>query len=471
MKLTLGRLFLLISLFCASIVFAQPDTLWSSTYDISNWDSPESVLMTSDGYIVTGYTRDSDNVQDFMTLKVSFDGSLQWSNSYSDPTLEFPKACEILEAPADDEFYLFGSAQLIGTSYTDIRILRIDTDGNLLEEIMFGEPEEDFVVAAAATSDGGYIIVGCEGITSSENIYLLKTDSQLNTEWRRSYSTQSQFPSVVIQTSDGGFMVAGTTEPWSSNSDCFLFKTDPTGAVEFETICESSMFDRMEDICEADDGCYIGLWAKNSPSPYSTVLVKLDSQGVVLWENEHMGGRGSQMLLNSDGTIVVTGVFVPDMWLMCADTFGNTLWETRLNAGTLNHVGMAICPNDDGGYLVAAITNPAGGEKDVWLLNFDSYTGIIWENPTAEGLAISSIRPNPSAGPVFVEYNMPFLSSTHISIYDAAGRTVDSFEQPSIPAGSNTFCWTPAEETPMGCYTILVEACGTAASQRCVILR
>jgi len=60
------------------------------------------------------------------------------------------------------------------------------------------------------------------------------------------------------------------------------------------------------------------------------------------------------MLLNSDGTIVITGVYIHDMWLMCADALGNELWETRLNAGTLNHCGYAMSATDADGYLVAA---------------------------------------------------------------------------------------------------------------------
>lgn len=454
-----------------SLAFAQPDTLWSSTIDVSKYDSPSSVINTPDGYIIAGYTSDMSYNNDYMVFKVDLNGSLLWSNLYSDPALEFEFAAEVIEAPEDNEYYIFGHAQVVGTPYTDLRILRIDGDGTLLEEKMFGEPNEDFVVSAAATSDDGYIIVGCEGIYPSFNIFLLKLDSQLNTEWRRSYFTSTQNPSVVIQTSDGGFLVAGTTEPSSSNSDCYLLKTDHTGVVEFETDFGSPIFDRIEDIIEVDEGSYMGLWAKNDPSPYSTVLVKLDSQGAILWENEHMGGRGNQMLINSDGTIVVTGVNAPDMWLMCADTLGNELWETRLNAGTLNHVGLAICPNGDGGYLVAAATNPAAGEADVWLLNFDSYTGIVWQNSSAEGLWISSIRPNPSASSVFMDFNMPVPSSALISIFDIAGRRIDSFQQYSLPAGINSFCWTPDETLLQGCYTVMIETSGYTASQPCVILR
>lgn len=472
MRLNSGNLFILICLLIPATAISQPDTLWTSTIDIEQHDASESVLRTSDGYLVAGHLFDG-SYYNYFVIKIDTDGSLMWENTYSDPALEFCGAYEILEAPENDEFYVFGSAQLIGTSYLDIRILRIDADGNLLEETMFGGAFEDWLYAAANTSDSGYIIACAEGNYPHMDIQLTKVDSQLDIEWQKEYGgTLEDYPSSVIQTSDGGYLVTGWTYSFGAQYvDCYLIKTDSDGNVEWETTYGSPLFDRMVDVCETDDGSFIGLWMKYNPT--STTIVKIDQMGTIEWKNEHVGRNASQLLQNDDGTIVITGVGVNNhsLWLMCADTLGNCLWETFLNAGFLNHCGHALCFSHEGGYFVAASKNFIRAELDIWLLNFENYTGINVEGPASVDLAISSIWPTPFQSSVFLEYSLPAAGSAVVSVYDAAGRIVDSFDQSILPEGSNSFCWTPDETLPAGCYTLMLEACGETASRRCVLLR
>jgi hypothetical protein len=215
------------------------------------------------------------------------------------------------------------------------------------------------------------------------NILLVKVDPQLNIEWQKEYGgTTGDFPSSVLQTSDGGYLVSGWTYSFDAQSaDCYLLKTDSDGTVEFETTYGTSQFDRLIDVCETDDGCYMGLWVKYFPT--STTIVQIDQQGNIEWMNQHMGRNASSLLQNDDDTIVITGVKSDNFLLMCADNLGNQLWETLLNAGTFNHCGMALYSNNIGGYFVAANTNPGAGMTYLWLLNFESYTGITIEDPAS----------------------------------------------------------------------------------------
>ena len=72
----------------------------------------------------------------------------------------------------------------------------------------------------APTSDGGYIIA-CSN--------LIKIDSEFNIQWSKPYG--DWFAYSVIQTSDGGYALAGTIIFEGISSDAWLIKTDSGGII------------------------------------------------------------------------------------------------------------------------------------------------------------------------------------------------------------------------------------------------
>jgi hypothetical protein len=70
------------------------------------------------------------------------------------------------------------------------------------------------------------------------DVFLVKTDANGNIIWAKTYGGwNNDIASSVRQTSDGGYIVAGTT--WSfgtGNGDVFLIKTDANGNIDFCSI-------------------------------------------------------------------------------------------------------------------------------------------------------------------------------------------------------------------------------------------
>jgi len=78
------------------------------------------------------------------------------------------------------------------------------------------------------TSDGGYIIVGTTGVwgTGAHEIGLIKTDTGGNKIWDKTFgNTGADTASSVQQTSDGGYIIKGL----SGGANLWLIKTDPNG--------------------------------------------------------------------------------------------------------------------------------------------------------------------------------------------------------------------------------------------------
>ena len=66
-----------------------------------------------------------------------------------------------------------------------------------------------------------------------DDFWLIKTDEDGNMQWNRTYGgTGSDIASSLIETSDGGYAIAGYTFSFAAgNSDLWLVKTDEQGVI------------------------------------------------------------------------------------------------------------------------------------------------------------------------------------------------------------------------------------------------
>ena len=79
------------------------------------------------------------------------------------------------------------------------------------------------------TTDGGYIIAGSNYTTNNDyDAYLIKTNSTGDTLWTRAYGgSDPDYAYSVKQTSDGGYIIAGITRSFGAGLiDPYLVKTD-----------------------------------------------------------------------------------------------------------------------------------------------------------------------------------------------------------------------------------------------------
>ena len=97
----------------------------------------------------------------------------------------------------------------------------------------YGGSESDLGYSVQQTSDGGYIITGRTNSFGSGNwdIWLIKTDAQGSEEWSQTYGGDgSDQGRAVRQTSDGGYIITGSSSSFGSgNDDIWLIKTDAQG--------------------------------------------------------------------------------------------------------------------------------------------------------------------------------------------------------------------------------------------------
>ena len=277
-----------------------PDTLWTSTYGGMNFDTGEAVEVTTDGgFIIAGWTLSFGRGQrDVYLAKVDAHGDTLWTKTYGDTLLDSGYS---VQQTSDGGYIVAGETEertAYGEELSRIYLIRTDAKGDTLWTRRYGETFYDYGRSVKITSDGGFIVAG----TSGGDAHLLKTDAEGNVVWSRSYGwSHSESGESVIQTSDGGYAITGET--WSfglGGPDVFLIKTDSDGDTLWTRVYEAGGYDYGRSVLETDDGGFVV--AGNAGG--DILILKTDSFGGVEWMKGYGGtdfDKGYEIEKTSDG--------------------------------------------------------------------------------------------------------------------------------------------------------------------------
>ncbi len=149
----------------------------------------------------------------------------------------------------------------------------------------YGGTSDDFARFVQQTSDGGYIVVGETNSFGELDIFLIKTDAKGNVQWAKTYEVMDfEYASSVQQTSDGGYIVAGFTTSFGADDwNIFLIKTDAKGNVQWaKTYVETDTINRGAfSVQQTSDGGYIlaGTTISFGAGEGDIFLIKTDARG------------------------------------------------------------------------------------------------------------------------------------------------------------------------------------------------
>jgi hypothetical protein len=218
----------------------------------------------------------------------------------------------------------------------------------------FGGTGGEWAFSVVQTSDGGYALAGYTTSygAGKSDFWLIKTDSLGNQQWNKTYGgTANDWASSVVQTSDGGYALVGSTYSSSGSSyDFWLIKTDPSGNE---------------------------LWNKTYGThynDYASSVVETVDHGYALTGVTNSFGDGA---LTSFRDLFIVGN--ADAWLVKTDSSGNELWNKTFG-GPHDDGAFSLAQTIDGGYALAGNTYSFsdGDNTDFWLVKTDSSGNELW---------------------------------------------------------------------------------------------
>jgi predicted secreted protein len=386
--LTVIMTFLAFSIFLASMPMASAAGIveWSKTYGGTGADSGAGdIIQTSDGgYAISGDTASfGAGSTDYWLIKTDALGNMQWNKTYGGSLAESDAAmCQTI----DGGFALVGDTKSFGVGSNDVWLVKTDAAGNMQWNKTYGGTGADLGINVAQTSDGGYAVAGYTSSFGAGGIdfWLIKTDAAGNMQWNRTYGGPgSDYCFNVVQTSDGGYAVAGPTNSFGAgNYDIWLVKTDAAGNMQWNKTHGGSGMEWMDQMIPTVVGGYAIAGFTNSFGAGSSDvwLVKTDALGNMEW-NKTYGGPGSDngfhLTQTAEGGYAIIGSTSSfgaggnDVWAIKTDVSGNILGNQTFG-GTSTDDGRSIIQTIDGGYLLAGNTMSFGaGGSDFYVVKID----------------------------------------------------------------------------------------------------
>jgi len=205
---------------------SRGDTLWTKTFGGLYEDVGYSALQTSDGgYIIAGWTYSfGAGMEDLYLIRTDAQGDTLWTKAYGGPLID----CSYSVQMTSDSGFINTGVTSFGSGGGDLWLLKTDAQGDTLWAKAYRGKSVTFGNSVYPTRDGGYIAVG-----NTDDVYLLKADARGDSLWSRIYGnpniTFSDAGYSVLQTTDGGYIIAGYTMIASCNTDVYLIKTDSLG--------------------------------------------------------------------------------------------------------------------------------------------------------------------------------------------------------------------------------------------------
>jgi len=258
---------------------------------------------------------------------------------------------------------------------------------------IYGGNGSDYARSVEQTFDGGYVFAG--NTTSfgsdSNDVYIVKTDSQGDTMWTRLYGgADYDAANSVHQTVDGGYIIAGDTRSFGAGDrDLYLMKTDSCGDTVWSHTYGHEGLDEGFCVQQTNDSGYIfsGWTEPFIGDLFDMYLVKTNGVGDTLWTRTY-GGNDDRAAYSveqtSDGGYIVAGCnpfyggVEYDAYLVKTDSIGDTLW-TRSYGGSETEGAIYAQQTSDEGYIVAGYTRSFGaGLTDIWILKTDNNGDTLW---------------------------------------------------------------------------------------------
>jgi len=465
---------------------ALGDTLWTGLYGGLYYDLAHSVARTSDGgYIIAGETNSfGAGSADVYLAKIDAMGGTTWTRSYGGP--EFERA-HVIRQTSDGGYIVVGQTASFGAGGHDVYLVRTDALGDSLWAYAYGGPQYEVGYSVVETDDGGYLVVGYTysfGMGSSD-IYLVKTDSVGGTVWTRTYGfIQNDHGYSIAKIADGGYVIAGQWHLFGADEvDLCLLRTDSQG----DTLWMRTYGDTLEDVgysvLQTSDGGYVVAGYTGPAFDQGNgdlYVVKTDADGLV-------GVNHAPDLVDQADTTVAENQYLtftleatdPELdsiAFSCIDLpSGATLDEaTGLFEWTPTYTQSGLYTVT---FIATDFGEPALADTEKTAITVTDVVRVAGDEGELEAPAqyLAQNRSNPFCTSTAISYSLRKAGPVTVSVYDIRGALVRELVNETVAAGVHRVIWDGRDgrgsKVGSGIYFCRLAAGEFSETRRMVLLR
>jgi len=352
----------------------------------ANHDEGQFLIQTSDGgYAIAGTTTSFGAREwDVYVVKLDATGNLQWTRTIGGP--ESDEGYSLIQT-YDGGYAIAGRTYSFGTGDYDVYVVKLDAHGNLQWTKTIGGEKNDGGRSLIQTSDGGYAIAGYTTSFGAGDcdVYVVKLDANGKLQWTKTIGGPGyEIGFSLIQTSDGGYAIAGLTPSFGAGGlDVYVVKLNANGNLQWTKTIGGPADEIGISLIQTSDGGYAiaGSTESFGAGGADVYVIKLDANGNLQW-TKTIGGPaseiGNSLIQTSDGGYAIAGYTKSfgagdwDFYVVKLDANGNLQWTKTIDAKNKYYSKSSLIQTSDGGYAIAGHTESLGaGELDVYLVKLD----------------------------------------------------------------------------------------------------
>lgn len=236
---------------------AAGELVWDRHFggDATDWAS--ALVETDDGGLaVAAYTQASaEEPFDFWVIKLDADGAQIWDRKFGGNATDWASAIAEMN---DGSLAVVGHTESHGAGDADMWVLKLSANGELLWDRTFGGIARDYASAVFASGDGGLLVAGQTESRGAGgvDIRLVKLDTEGEPVWDRTFGgAQDDWVRAIIETRDGGHAAAGYTMSQGAGLyDVWVLKFDHNGQLVWESTFGGSGNEWARALVETPDG-------------------------------------------------------------------------------------------------------------------------------------------------------------------------------------------------------------------------
>ncbi len=295
-----------------------------------------------------------------------------------------------------------------------------------------GGDQDDIASSIIATSDGGYIIIGNSNsnisndktennISNSGDYWIVKINSSGQKVWDKTIGgSDNDIPKSIIETSDGGFIIAGNSysgisgdkteannrdNNGNSNFDYWIIKINSSGKKVWDKTFGSVNRDDLKSIVATPDGGFIAIGVSNTPQPIQNIpdytsaqgfygdcfLVKIDNNGKKIWETivkeKYRVGVESAIITSDGNLVIISNPFIVqndiassnlNYRILKINVSGELQWEKFIPSEAIL-TNPSLLATQNGNFIIGTGFAKNTSTSGFWFSEIDKLGNSLWK--------------------------------------------------------------------------------------------